>query len=206
MDIQYYGGNCISLQNKGTRIVVDDNLDELGKKNITKNEDVALYTSTEPKHIAHLEFSSPGEYEVADISIVGIPSRSHMDEENKTSATMFKISLGETNILITGHIYPKLSDAQLEQIGIVDIMIVPVGGNGYTVDPVGALNLIKQIEPKIIVPTHYAENDLKYPVPQKTLTEALTELSLEPKETVSKYRVKPAELSDITQLIILSRS
>ncbi len=48
---------------------------------------------------------------------------------------------------------------------MVDLLIVPVGGNGYTVDPVGAMKLIKAIEPKLVVPSHYADKALKYPVP-----------------------------------------
>ncbi len=85
-------------------------------------------------------------------------------------------------------------------------MAVPVGGNGYTVDPGGALTLIKEVEPKLVVPTHYADKALSYPVPQQELSQALTELAMEPKETLAKLRLKHAELSDVTQLVILEKS
>src|SRR5206468_745538 len=97
--------------------------------------------------------------------------------------TMFKLIIGDTNVLVTGHIYPELTDQQLEAIGMIDILLVPVGGNGYTVDPIGALKLIKAIEPKMVIPTHYAEKSLNLPVPQQDLTNALKELGMEPKET-----------------------
>ncbi len=206
MDIQFYGANCLSFTHKGTRIVIDDNLDSLGAKSITKSEDVALSTNGEVNDKGKLYFNGPGEYEVADISIIGIPIRSHMDEEGKTSSTMFKLILGDQSILITGHIYPDLKDSQLENIGLIDIMLVPVGGGGYTTDPIGALKLIKAIEPKIIIPTHYDDKDLKFPVPQQSLKDALKELSMEPKETISKFKLKPNDLSDVTQLIILDKS
>jgi L-ascorbate metabolism protein UlaG (beta-lactamase superfamily) len=93
----------------------------------------------------------------------------------------------------------------LEQIGLIDVAIVPVGGNGYTLDGVGALKVIKQLEPKIIIPTHYADKQIKYEVPQQELTEALKGLAMEPQETVARLRVKPAELTDTSQLIILER-
>ena len=206
MELQFYGANCVIVTHKGTRIVVDDNLVELGAKSVTKPGDVALFTGLHTEAGApRLTFDAPGEYEVADTSVIGIPARLHIEEASQLGATMFKLITGELSILITGHIYPELSDAQLEAIGLIDLLVVPVGGNGYTVDPVGALKLIKAIEPKLVIPTHYADKALKYPVPQQDLAHALKEMAMEPKETVAKLRLKPSELSDVTQLVILEK-
>jgi L-ascorbate metabolism protein UlaG (beta-lactamase superfamily) len=207
MELQFYGANCVVLTHKGTRIVIDDNLAQLGAKSVTKAGDVALFTGPyESAGLARLTFGSPGEYEVADTSVIGIPARLHTEEEGKLGGTMFKLVTGELSILFTGHIYPELNDAQLESIGIIDLLVVPVGGNGYTVDPVGALKLIKDIEPKLVVPTHYADKALKYPVPQQDLANALKEMSMEPRETIAKLRLKPSDLSDVTQLLILEKA
>ena len=206
MDLQFYGANCISLTHRGTRIVIDDNLADLGAKAITKPDDVALFTGPHgAAGLARITFDSPGEYEVSDTSVIGIPTRAHIDADG-LNATMFKLIVGEQSVLITGHIYPELTESQLETIGIVDLLIVPVGGNGYTTDPVGALKLIKDIEPKLIIPTHYADKALNFPVPQQELSNALKELAMEPKETISKLKLKPSEITDITQLIILEKS
>jgi L-ascorbate metabolism protein UlaG (beta-lactamase superfamily) len=206
MELQFYGANCVSLSYKGTRMVLDDNLAELGGKSVLKPEDVALYSGSHATpSVARLVFDGPGEYEVADISIIGITARAQTDEA-KQQATVFKLIAGDQNILFTGHIYPELNDTQLEKIGPVDIMVVPIGGHGYTVDATGALKLIKEIEPKLVVPTYYADKALKFPVPPAELAEALKELGMEPKETVAKLRLKPGELSDITQLIVLEKS
>lgn len=208
MDLQFYGANCLSFTHKGARIVIDDNLADLGAKSVTKPDDVALFTGPHGSatNSARLTFDSPGEYEVSDISVVGIAARAHIDEENTLNATMFKLVTGDVSVLVTGHIYPDLTPDELEAIGVIDLLVVPVGGNGYTVDPVGALKLIKEIEPKLIVPTHYADSALKYPVPQQELSNALKELAMEPKETVGKLKLKHGELSDLTQLIILEKS
>lgn len=208
MDLQFYGANCMSLSYKGTRIIVDDNLAQLGAKAVTKPDDVALYTMrSKEQSPARLRFGGPGEYEVADISIIGISARSHMEADEKNrEATMFKLIMGEHSVLFTGHIYPELDDAQLEAIGMVDVMAVPVGGNGYTVDPVGALKLIKAIEPKLVIPTHYADKSLKFPVPQQELATALKEIGLEPKETTNKFKFKGGELTDVTQLVVVEKS
>lgn len=207
MDLQFFGANCIALNVKNTRLVFDDNLTDLGAKSVTKNGDVALFTGVHgtPKADVKIIIDSPGEYEVADISVMGIPTRAHLDADGH-AATMYTIASGELTVLVTGHIYPELTDRQLEAIGMVDVMIVPVGGSGYTLDPIGALKLIKAVEPKLVIPTHYADKDLNFPVPQIDLKAALHDLAMEPKETTSKLRVKPSELSDVTHLTVLEKS
>lgn len=208
MDIQFHGANCLVLGTKQARLVIDDNLTDLGTKSVTKPGDVVLRTGEQVVATtgAKIVIDQPGEYEVSGISVYGIAARSHMDEEGKRSATMYKLLVDDLRILVTGHIYPELSDAQLEAIGMVDLMIVPVGGNGYTLDGVGALKLIKKVEPKLVIPTHYEAKDIDYPVPQQPLADALKALAMEPKETVAKLKLKPGELTDATQLIVLEQS
>lgn len=205
MDLQFYGANCVTLTTKNARLVIDDNLDELGAKSVTKPDDIAIYTSKHHTLPSKITFDAPGEYEASDISIVGIAARAHVDEEGQLNSTMFKIVAGDQSVLVTGHIYPQLSESQLESVGVIDVLVIPVGGNGYTVDPVGAIKLIKALEPKIVVSTHYSDKTLKYPVPQQDLANALKEIGIDPKETVAKLRLKPGELSDITQLIVLEK-
>jgi L-ascorbate metabolism protein UlaG (beta-lactamase superfamily) len=207
MDIQFYGANCVSLSVGGARLVIDDTLADMGGKSTTRPGDVALFTQAHGSAQADtkLTIDRPGEYEVADISIYGIPARSHMDEDKKHSVTMYKLIAKDLRILVTGHIYPKLRESDLEQIGTIDVMIVPVGGNGYTTDPVGALELIKKVEPKLVIPTFYADDKLTYPVPAKTLEEALQGLGMEPKERTGKLKLKHGDLGDDTQLVVVEK-
>jgi L-ascorbate metabolism protein UlaG (beta-lactamase superfamily) len=193
---------------KQARLVIDDNLAELGAKTIAKAGDITLFTGAHADAIsaAKIIIDEPGEYEVSGVSIYGIAARAHMDEEKQRSATIYKLLVDDLRVLVTGHVYPELSDNQLEAIGMVDVMFVPVGGNGYTLDGIGALKLIKKVGPKLVIPTHYDMKRLTYPVPQQTLEQALKSLGMEPKETVQKLKLKSGELGDVTQLIVLERS
>ena len=208
MDIQFYGANCLVLSSKQVRLVVDDTLVALGSKSVTKDGDISLFTGTydavtaKPKILIDM----PGEYEASNISILGMQARSHMDEEGKKNAVMYKITWGETRVLIAGHVFPKLSETELETIGIIDIMFVPVGGNGYTLDGTGAMQLVKQVEPKLVVPTHYADSSLNYEVPQQILEDALKTIGMEPKETTTKLQFKPSDITDTTQLVVLEKA
>lgn len=207
MEFQYHGGNCISIAVKGARLVVDDNLDELGLKSVTKPSDIALFT-TLPKKLpeARLVFTDPGEYEASEISIFGVAVRGHMEENGAESATIFKIQYGDTRVAVVGHMHPDISEAYLEELGAVDILFIPVGGNGYTLDPAGALSVIKKIEPKIVIPTHYEDAKISYPVPQQPLGEAQKVLNLEVKEAVVKFKPKPSDYSESQTLVVLERS
>jgi L-ascorbate metabolism protein UlaG (beta-lactamase superfamily) len=207
VELTFYGANCLRLSAKKVQIVVDDNLSKLGLKSVTKPSDISLRTNKKlPKHTDTLfRAEIPGEYEISGVVIHGIGARGHMDEEGTKNAVIYTIEADDSKVAVIGHIYPELSEEQLESIGRVDVAIVPVGGNGYTLDGVGALKVIKQIEPKIVIPTHYADKSIKYEVPQTELSEAVKSLGMEISEKIGKFKIKPADLSDTTRLIVLER-
>lgn len=207
MELQYYGANCLKLSARKAQIVVDDNLAQLGLKAVTKPSDISLRTNKMfPDHPdAVFRAEMPGEYEISGVVIHGVAARGHVDAEGTKNAVIYTIQADDTKVAIIGHIYPELSEDQLEAIGMVDVAVVPVGGNGYTLDGTGALNVIKQIEPKAVIPTHYSDKAIRYEVPQTELADAVKNLGMEIAETVGRYKIKPAELSDTTKLIILER-
>lgn len=207
MELQYFGANCVKISTKQATITIDDNLADLGSKSPMKAGEIALYTTSHgaPTVETKIIIDQPGEYEVSHVSITGLSARAHIDEEGKKSATIYKIAVDDIKILITGHMYPELTDDQLEAIGLIDVMIVPIGGNGYTLDGVGALKVIKKVEPKLIIPTHYALKGISYPVPQNDLEAVLKDMSMEVKETVAKLKLKSADIPEISQLIVLEK-
>lgn len=210
MELQFYGANCVAISDKaGVRLVLDDNLVNLGAKSVTKTGDIALVSSPDLKvefaGDPKITITTPGEYEISDVSVVGIPARAHMDEEGKRSAVMYKVTIGDISALAVGHVFPEFSEDQLEKIGEIDVMFVPVGGNGFTLDSVGALKLIRDVEPKLVVPTQYADDKLKFEVPAQTLDETIKGLAMDPRERVAKLKLKTKELTDTVQLVVLER-
>ncbi len=204
MELSYYGANCIKIKTKHGSVVIDDNLVALGKKSITTKEDITLVTSPAIHATAGGVFTvdGPGEYEIAHVSIIGMATRAHFDEEKTKNATMYKIIVDDINILVLGHVYPDLTEAQLEKINQIDVLVVPVGGNGYTLDTTGALKLIRKIEPRVIVPTHYEQPGIGYEVPQAPLETFVKELGMEP-EKLASLKLKSGEVLDITKLVVL---
>lgn len=206
MEVKFYGANCIRLQTKKAAVVIDDYAEDKGKM-IIKANDIAVFTKGVDDSIdAVFCIDQPGEYEVNDVSIKGIPARAHMDEAGKTNSTIYRLVINDFRVAIAGHIYPDLSEDQLEAIGMVDVLFVPVGGNGYTLDATGALKVIRKISPSIVIPTNYADKKIKYEVPQSELDEVRKVLSMEPAEEMDDLKLKGREFSEGTKLVILKNS
>ena len=104
----------------------------------------------------------PGEYEVKEVFVQGIPSF-HDDSEGKERGqnTIYTIEAEDLRFCHLGDLGQKqLTDEQLEKIDEVDVLMIPVGGT-YTIDSSGASKIISQIEPKIVIPMHFALPKLK---------------------------------------------
>lgn len=89
---------------------------------------------------------------------------------------------------------------------MIDILIVPVGGSGYTLDATSAVALVRTISPKIVVPIHYADSGISYEVPQDSAEVFVKEMGA-PVENVSKLKVKnDSSLPTVLTTYILSRT
>lgn len=199
MDIEYKGGNCVILTVKKNTIAVDPKLSDLKLKDQGANAAVQLLTQPQfeaPHSDDTLVVSGPGEYEVANVSIRGVAARAHLDgpEESKR-ATMYSVIAEDISLVVTGHIHPDITEEQLEALGVVDVLVVPVGGNGYTLDATGAVEVIRKIDPKVVIPTHYADNAATYEVPQADLEVFVKELGATV-ETSNKLKLKAGTLSE----------
>ena len=135
----------------------------------------------------------------------GIPAQAHLDADG-VRATIYSVRMQGFSIGIIGHVNPDLSEDQLEKLGLIDVLIVPVGGSGYTLDATGAASLVKKIEPKIVVPTHYADSGVTYEVPQADVNLFLAEMGSTDTEHVETLKLKESELGDKTRVVIIDRS
>lgn len=209
MEIEFFGANCFRIKTKQSSIVIDDDLDQHGQKSITKAKDALLVTNASLKTSsatkeARLVLDSAGEFEVGDISIKGVQTRGHMDEEGQQSATVFQCTFGGASVTILGHIHPDVSDDVQELSGGTDVLIVPVGGNGFTLDSVGATSAIKAIEPDVVIPAYYDEKNLSFEVPAAPLEDFIKTSGLTMAEPQESLKVgKTLSESSQTQLVIL---
>lgn len=211
MELEFFGANCFRIKTKQTMIVIDDNLSKLGKKSVTSDKAVAFFTSKatmDDKSLssARLVVSEPGEFEVGDITVTGAQTRSHMDEEGERTATVFQFMFGGQTITILGHVHPNISGEVTELISGTDVLVVPVGGNGYTLDPIGATSLIKKVEPDLVVPSQYEIKGFNYEVPAQPLEEFAKVSSFSLEEPLDSLKLTKAseDASGQTRAVVLN--
>lgn len=209
-EIEYKGANSVIISTKKSTAVLDPKLSLVGLKDISTKDAVELATEARfalNNENARLNIEGPGEYGVGEFDIKGIAAQRHLDSESEPFAsTIYRVEVNETRIAVVGNIYEKLSETQLEEIGLVDILILPVGGNGYTLDATGAATLTRSIDPKVVIPIHYAESGINYEVPQDILETFVKELGA-PVEETAKFKLKQgAPLPAVLTTIHLTRA
>lgn len=94
----------------------------------------------------------PGEYEVADVLIAGIATSTGAG--NHASNTAYVLRFDDLAVCHLGDVQAKLTDKQVEELGSIDVLLVPVGG-GKALGPSSAAEVVSQLEPSLIVPMHY---------------------------------------------------
>jgi len=209
-EIEYKGANSVIISTKKSVAVLDPKLSLVGLKDVSTKDAVELATEARfalNSENARLNIEGPGEYGVGEFDIKGIAAQRHLDSESDPLiSTIYRIEVNETRIAVIGNIYEKLSEAQLEEIGLVDVLILPVGGNGYTLDATGAATLTRSIDPKVVIPIHYAEAGINYEVPQDILETFVKELGA-PVEEMPKFKLKQgAPLPAVLTTIHLTRA
>lgn len=210
-EIEYKGANGVVITTKKTRVVCDSKLSMVGLKDVAVHNDVEIATEkrfTTEGATPKVCFDGPGEYEVGDVSISGIAAQRHIDTEvDGKQSTIYRLSIDDARIVIIGNIAPKLTERQLEQIGVVDVVVVPVGGNGYTLDATAAASMIRQLEPRVVIPVHYADAAVKYEVPQADVDVFIKEMGAAVVEAGLKWKPKNSvNLPDSLTIIQVARS
>ena len=208
-EIEYKGANTVLISSKSTSLVFDPKLSLVGQKDVTVKDKVEVVTESRFKVSGGetILFEYPGDYEIGDFSIKGIAAHRHIDAGDKAQvATMYRVEVADFRIAVLGNVAPGISEDQLEELGIIDILILPVGGNGYTLDATSAAAIVRKVDPKAVIPVHYADSGLKYEVPQDDKDVFIKEFGA-PVEEVSKYKLKNlAALPEVTTVMVLARS
>ncbi len=165
MNIQYYGDFCFKITTKpGGRatddlvIVIDPPKKESGFRAPQGQTDILFKTHSSEKDrefAAETNFDSPGEYDIKGMAVFGFSS--FQDEENgslRGQNTCFTIQSEDIVLCHLGALGHKLPLDTVEKIGHVDVLFIPIGGKDTL--PVQHIDeLIRRIEPAIVVPMHY---------------------------------------------------
>lgn len=214
MEIAYLGHSAFKISNKQATVVTDPFDPQMVGLKFPKLEkaDVVTVSHDHPDHNAigvipgeKFVVSGPGEFEVGGVFIRGIPS--FHDDKNgaeKGKNVIYIITLDDVNVCHLGDLGHKLSDSQVDEIGNVDILLVPVGGT-FTINANLAQEVAVQLEAKIIIPMHFNKPGLD----QKTFGQLegvekfLKEMGAEGVVPQNKLSMTKEKLPETTTVVVL---
>lgn len=211
MVIIWYGQSCFKIQSGDLVFVIDPFSKEIGLTPPRFRADAALITHDHYDHANKdtvsgepFGISGPGEYEVKGVSIRGIETFHDASEgKERGMNTCYKMIFEDIRILHMGDFgEEKIRGETLDAIGDVDILLLPVGGV-YTIDAAKAARVVKQIDPHIVIPMHYALPGLK--IPLGGVDAFLKEMGAKSAAPQEKLTIKKKDLKDEgkTEIVVL---
>jgi L-ascorbate metabolism protein UlaG (beta-lactamase superfamily) len=205
MVISYFGGQCFKITQGDLTIAINPPSKDSKLKNVRFGSDVVLvsqdhedFNGVENMTYGEREpfiITGPGEYEVKGIAVRGFGSPSQFGGEHLN--TIYSVLLEGTNLCFLGAVASTaLPPAAKQELDDVDILFVPVGGDGV-LEHSEAYKLAVSLEPKAIIPMHYTP---------ATLKAFLKEASAEEVKPVEKLTTKKKELEGKEAEIIVIES
>lgn len=215
MNIQYYGDFCFKITTKPQGRATEDIvlLTDIPEKTTgvrpPQGEAQIVVLSHQKRDLAELAlvkgdplvFEAPGEYSAKGVTLVGLPSfRDGAVGATRGRNTIFLIESEEMRLCFLGALGHELEPSTIEKIGDVDILFVPAAGTD-TLALSLVDDLIRKIEPKVVIPMHYQLPGMKTDWPDgKKFCDAVGNC---PEETLAKYNVKKKDLEGKSMEVVL---
>jgi L-ascorbate metabolism protein UlaG (beta-lactamase superfamily) len=211
MIITWQGQSCFKIQDKigpdGITVATDPFDKSIGLKTpnfeadiVTVSHDHFDHNNVQALRANPFMINMAGEYDVKGVLVEGIESY-HDDKkgEERGKNIIYRIEMEDISIVHLGDLGHTLDNSQLAKLEATDILMIPVGGK-YTLDAKKAVEVIAQLEPRIIIPMHYKIPGLKVDIEKVDIF--IKELGLTPtKEEKLKISKKELPVED-TELVV----
>ncbi len=216
MDIKYLGHSCFFIKGKEAKLVMDPFDPKFTGLKFPKTEADIVTVSHQHKDHNYLDGISgtpliiqwPGQYEKKGMRVYGF--KSYHDKKQGADLgenTIYRFEDEHLSVLHCGDLGFVPDDKFIDEVGEVDILMVPVGGDS-SIEPEEAVSLIKKIEPSIVIPMHYNRPELNQEVFGKKaqLSEFLKKFGAERVTPVAKLTVKKDELQEEMKVVVMEIS
>ena len=207
MDITWLGHGCFRLRGKSAAAVTDPYPPALGPK--LKLEANLVTVSHQHDNHSYVQavagdpyvVSGPGEYEVAGITVQGLPTFHDAAQGAEHGVnTVFVIEVDDVRVCHLGDLGHKLSDQHLEELGTLDVLLVPVGG-GRALGATQAAEVVRQVEPRYVVPMHYALPAIRKEL--EPVERFLKEMSVQAAEPLARLSLQATTSMEFETKVIL---
>jgi L-ascorbate metabolism protein UlaG (beta-lactamase superfamily) len=209
MEISWLGYSCFRLKGKSTTVMTDPFPPGIG---YTLDKPTARIVTVSHKHLDHSFtqafdpetriIDKPGEYEIGGVLIIGLAAFHDAESGARLGKNnVYAIEIDDVNICHLGDLGHPLSSDQIEELGNIDVLLVPVGG----IDTISASQvsaLVRSIEPKIVIPMHYKTLNLNRQM--DGVDKFLKEMGITESVPQNKLTITKGSLPLTTQVIVLN--
>jgi L-ascorbate metabolism protein UlaG (beta-lactamase superfamily) len=209
MEINWYGQTCFRLSERGLATVVTDPYPPDVGLTLPRHRAGVVTASRDDPQCCYIsgvrgpfEFlNGPGEYEIGGVFVTGIATFA----DGKRGAlhglnTVFTFDFSGLTVCHLGRLGHVPTQSQVENLGTVDVLLVPVGGGG-SLTPAQASEVISLFEPRLVTPMYYKIRGLKSSL--GTLDRFLREMGMEKVDSQDVLKISRASLSEETQIVVL---
>ena len=172
MVITWFGHSCFLLENShGEKILMDPFNKSIGGTPFKGSVDIVTISHDHFDH-NYTDLINPGaviinmpcSYESSSIKIQGLPSyHDNIKGAKRGDNIIYIIETDNLRLCHLGDLGHMLSDKELDLLGVLDILFIPVGGN-FTIDPEIAAKLCNKVQSKLVIPMHYKVPHIDFPV------------------------------------------
>lgn len=216
MDIKYFGHSSFLIKSKEAKLVTDPfDPKMVGMKFPKVEADIVTISHHHHDHdylgqIAGepLVVEMAGEYEKKGLRATGY--QTYHDKKKGTERgenIVYKIEGEGISLVHCGDLGLVLDDAFIDPMGEIDVLLVPVGGF-YTIDSSEAVELVKKIDPSIVIPMHYGQAKLNQQAFSKLapLSDFLKKMGTESVAPIPKLTIKKEELEEEMKVVVMEIS
>jgi len=208
MDISWLGHSCFRIKGSHATVITDPYSPSLG---YSLGKPTARIVTVSHQHSGHSYIQGisgaprlvirPGEYEISGVLIIGIATFHDADRGGKRGKnTVYLMEVDEILVCHLGDLGHVLTAAQVEEIGNVDVLLLPVGGVS-TINAPMAAEVVRQLEPKVVIPMHYKTSALSREL--ETVERFLKEIGVRQVEPQPKLSLTRSSLPASTQVFLL---
>ena len=206
MDITWYGHACFRLKSREGTVITDPYDKSLGLSLPSLKADIVTVSHNAPHHSntkatkgAYI-IDGPGEYEINGVFVTGIHIAPAKNAKDAVRNNVFVTYLDDIAICHLGDLSHVLTQKQVEDMGNIDVLLVPVGGQN-ALKVAQAAEVISLIEPYIVIPMHYKLPNIT--VELDPVQKFLTEMGITKTETVESLKLTKSSLPDETQVVVM---
>ncbi|MBI4268574.1 MBL fold metallo-hydrolase [Candidatus Uhrbacteria bacterium] len=213
MILQWHGHACFKASGSqiDASVVIDPFDASIGLKLPRLSADVVLVTSSDSAHgnwqavkgaaTAPFVIEYPGEYEVRGVFATAVAA---IKKNGKDKTLLLSLGLDDVVIGHLGTIDRQLTESELDALGRIDILLLPVGGDAM-LNASLAVEVLKEIEPRVVIPMQYKIPGAK--IEAAPVDQFLKEYGIKDAERLDKIKLLKRDLpAEETRVIVLNQS